>query len=182
MYTFDTIQEDIKEIYSWLDKAFRSLRTGVPAISIFDMITISCYGSKSVIPHIASITFKTPQTFLISPYDKSLLKEIESEIEKTLSGVSVNADEEFISVLFSAMTTEQRDELKKETEQFQEQARVRIKSIREKVMKHLEIEKKEGNISEDELYRKREEVEKKIKISHAHIKEITEDKKKQISL
>ena len=182
MSTSDTLKEDIERVYRWLEKEFSTLRVGAPSLSVLDSVTVSHYNTPSKLPHIAAITLEDSQTLVVSPYDKELLDEVRVSIERSLEGVSVRTDKDAVYVTFAPITTEGREALKKEAEQIKEQAKVRIKIIREKVMQHLEAEKKEGTVSEDETRRKKEETEKTVQDSNARLKQMTEDKKEQLTL
>ena len=180
MYSEETIKTHIEKLYADTEKAFAMVRSQAPHPGMFDSLSVECYGSYSILPHVATVTLRPPATLLVTPWDKTIIKNIEQAIAKSFEFASVSSDGEDVIVSFPPLTTEQKEEIAKKVGEKHEEARIAVKLLREKTMKHLEKQKKDNEISENELYSKKENVEKEIKKAQEKLKEMTEHKKQNI--
>jgi ribosome recycling factor len=161
----------LKEISDWLSKEFSSIRTGRATMTLLDDVLVEAYGTKSPINQNASINIEDPKTIRIVPWDKKLIKEIETSINKAGLGVSVMTDADGVRVKFPDLTSETREQLIKQANKKVEESKISIRNERADIIKAFEKTQKEGGISEDDLKRKKDEVQKLI---DERIKEIDE--------
>lgn len=150
------------EVKSWLAKELSSLRTGRATVTILDSVFVDSYGSKVPVNNVASVNVEDAKTIRITPWDKSVLKDIEQGIQKADLGLSVTSNGIDVRVIFPDLTTETRMNLVKQGYKKVEEAKVSIRTDRAETIKKLEQFAKDNSISEDDLKRAKDEVQKII--------------------
>ncbi len=163
MASTQEITQSVKQINEWLSKEFGTIRTGRATPQMLDDIRVEAYGNQVKINEVASISLEDPKTLRIAPWDSSNIKAIEKAIMISNTGVSVSSDEKGVRVSFPPLTTESRTQFVKVAKQKLEEAKVRLRQDRNKIIDVLEKKKKEGVMSEDQMMREKNEVEKTIK-------------------
>jgi len=146
---------------------FSTVRTGRATGAIFEKITVDYYGTQTPLLQIAGVKTPEPQLLVIEPYDKSALKAIEHAIQASDLGLNPGNDGIVIRVPFPPLNEERRRELVKLCKTYTEEGRNAIRNIRRDAKKHLELSEKEHEISQDDLKRAEEEVQK-LTDSHIH--------------
>ena len=150
---------------------FNTVRTGRASTALLDRIVVDYYGSKTPLKQLANISAPEPRLLVITPYDKSSIKEIEHAIMDSELGLNPNNDGNVIRLSIPELTEERRRELVKIVKGLSENGRVAVRNIRRHVLHDLEELQKEGEISEDELRRTKEEMQK---LTDQHIEKIDE--------
>ena len=179
-YDFSDLKKEIEQVKEWLAKEFSGIRTGRATPTLLDNITIDSYGSKSQIAHVAGVTTEDARTLRIAPWDKGQIKEIEKAITAANLGVSVSTDDAGLRVSFPELTGERRTMLTKVVAEKIEKAKVSIRSEREKTWNDIQDKCKDGEISEDEKFRDKEELQKLVDGSIQALEEMEERKNKEI--
>lgn len=133
-----------------LKKDFSTLRTGKVNINILDNITVDYYGTQTPLNQVATVLANDASTISISPWEKTMLKNIESAIAQANIGVNPNNDGEAIKLFFPPMTSEQRQENVKHAKAMSEKAKVAIRNIRKDANDGVKKLEKDKSISEDE--------------------------------
>jgi ribosome recycling factor len=113
-----------------MKKEFLTLRTGKVTTSVVDHIKVDYYGTPTPLNQVASITSLDATTIAISPWEKSLLSDIEKAIQQANIGVNPNNDGDFIKLFFPPMTSEQRQEIVKQAKAMAEKAKVAVRNVR----------------------------------------------------
>ena len=134
-----------------LETEFASIRAGRANASVLDRISVEYYGSKMKINEVAQISSPDPRMLTISPYDRSLLKEIEKAIQASDLGINPQNDGKIIRLAFPPLTEERRKELAKSIDKTAEGSKVAIRSIRRDAMDAFKAQKKKSEITEDDL-------------------------------
>ena len=116
----------------------------------------------------------------IQPWDSSLLKEIEKEIQKSDIGINPNNDGKLIRLVFPELTEERRKDLVKDIKKMAEEAKVAVRSIRRDGIEKAKAEQKEGNITEDELKQAENDIQKLTDKSVEEIDQILANKEKEV--
>ncbi len=158
---------------------FQTLRSGRVNPALFQKIIVEYYGSPTPLAQLASLQNQDARNLVITPYDKSVLKEIEKAIANFPNlGASPTNDGDVIRVAMPELTEERRKEFVKIVKQKAEEGRVAVRSIRRKSMDDLN--KLESEVGEDEVARAEKEVES---ITKTHIDSIEDAlKKKEVEL
>ncbi|MFA6757479.1 MAG: ribosome recycling factor [Sulfurospirillaceae bacterium] len=143
-----------------LRREFGTLRSGKVSISILDNIQVDYYGTMTPLNQVATILAVDAITISITPWEKSMLKPIESAISGANIGVNPNNDGESVKLYFPPMTVEQRQESAKKAKAMGEKAKVAIRNIRKDANDKVKKFEKDKEITEDESKKAQDEVQK----------------------
>ena len=143
-----------------LEEAFKRIRTGRAHPSILDAVTVSYYGSETQISQIANIVVDEGRTLLISPWEKSMISDIEKAILKSDLGLNPANNGDTLRVPMQALTEETRREYTKQAKNEAENARIALRNIRRDANSHLKDLEKDKEISEDDQRRSEEQIQK----------------------
>ena len=158
----------------------KSIRAGRANPGVLDKITVDYYGSPTLISQVAQVSVPDARTILITPWDKSTLKDIDRAIQASDLGINPQNDGTCIRLTFPPLNEERRKELSKDISKMGEGAKVAIRNIRRDANDVCKAEKKAGNMTEDE----QKASEKNIQdLTDKYIKmldKITEAKSKEI--
>ncbi len=180
-YNFIPFKNACDASYEWLKKEYSSLRTGRSTPAILDSVTIEVYGSQMPLNQVANITVEDSKTIRVSPWDKSVIKTIDTAIRESNLGLSVAVDDQGVRISFPELTADRRVALIKVSKQKLEEARITLRGEREKVIKDLDKREKEGEISKDDQVRHREELQKYVDEANKRMEDLAEKKEKEIS-
>lgn len=179
-YNFSQVESDKAKILEWLASEYRSIQTGRATPQVLDLVHIDLYGSRTQIAHTASVTIEDPKTIRVSPWDKTIISDIEKAINEADLGLSVSSDDAGLRVHFPALTTETRQKLVKLLKDRLEDARIKIRSLREDTNKDIDAKSKDGEYGEDERMRYREEMQKIVDLANAEFEALFEKKEKEV--
>jgi ribosome recycling factor len=180
-YDFSKLQAHIKETEEWLQREFTSVRTGRATPAILDNIRPEAYGVATPMQQLASITIEDARTLRVIPWDKSVVKNIEKAITDADLGVGVGSDDQGVRVSFPELTSERRTMLQKIAKDKHEQARVTLRGHRTDAIKQLEASEKEGGMSQDDLKRYKEELQKLIDKANESLDALAKKKEVEIA-
>ena len=180
-YNFSPFKSRIAEIEEWLKKEFSLLRTGRATSAILDSITVDSYGTQSPISHVGNISIEDARTLRIAPWDKSQLKAIEGAIQKANIGLSVTSDDNGLRVIFPELTGERRAQIIKLMKDKLEDARISLRKEREAVIADTKQQEKDGDMSEDDVRRSKEELQKLVDDANARFESLAASKEKDIN-
>jgi ribosome recycling factor len=163
MTTTEILKEaegNMKKTVEVVKKEFASMRAGRATPALLDKIMVNYYGTPTPVNQLANISVPEARLLVIQPWDKTALPEIEKAILKSDLGINPASDGVVIRLAVPQLTRERRVELMKVIKKKAEEGRVAIRNIRRDKNDQLKSQQKEGNISEDELKRKQEDVQK----------------------
>jgi ribosome recycling factor len=143
-----------------LSRDFMKLRTGRATPALLDGLTANYYGAKTPLTQMASITAPEARLLLLQPWDPTALGEIEKVILKSELGLTPQNDGKVIRINIPALTQERRKELSKLVKKNAEEAKVAIRGLRREANELLKDLKKAKEISEDDLSRAEDKVQK----------------------
>jgi ribosome recycling factor len=183
--SLDIIMNDfesrLKAIIDWLTNEYSSIRTGQATPALIDGVKVESYGSMMPINQVASIGVEDARTIRVSPWDSQIVKSIETAIREADLGVSVVTDSSGLRIIFPELTGERRVQLLKLAKSKLEDARVSVRSARDEVMKEVEKQQKDGDISEDEKFAKKEDTQKKVDTANRSLDALYEKKELEIN-
>lgn len=179
-YNFSHFEKRAEETKDWLSKEFAAVRTGRATPALLDGLHIDSYGAKTAISHVASISVEDPKTLRISPWDASHVQEIEKVIQGSNLGVSVATDSQGVRVIFPELTEESRKTFVKLIKEKLEKAKISLKQEREKVWNDISDKQKNGEISEDDKFKLKDELQKKMDEVTKKLEEITAKKEEEV--
>ncbi|MDP3989306.1 MAG: ribosome recycling factor [bacterium] len=159
-YDFSSFKKESGDVHTWLRQEFVGLRSGVANPALLDKVQVDAYGARTPIEHVASISSEDPRTLRIAPWDSSMIQPIEHAIAAANLGISTATDERGVRVIFPELTEETRKHTVKILKDRYEEARIRVKHIREKTWSDIQEKEKEGEISEDERFALKDQLQK----------------------
>lgn len=180
----DEIFEDLKDrmgkAIESLKREYSRLRTGRASISLLDGIRVSYYDTPTPLNQMASLAVPEPRLIVIQPWDKTAIEDIEKAILKSELGLTPMNDGKVIRISIPPLTEERRKELVKVARKMSEENKVSIRNIRRDANEMLKDLKKEKEITEDDLYRSQEEVQKTTDQFISQVDELCAAKEKEI--
>lgn len=153
-------EEKMKKTLSALEEEFNTLRTGRASPALFDKVRVEYYGNPTPLNQVATISAPEARLVVIQPWDKSIIGEIEKAIQKSELSVNPSNDGKVIRINIPPLTEERRKEFVKIAKNMAEQSRVSLRNVRREANDELKKAQKDGEISEDELKRAEDDVQK----------------------
>ncbi|OGZ05035.1 MAG: ribosome recycling factor [Candidatus Lloydbacteria bacterium RIFCSPHIGHO2_01_FULL_49_22] len=181
-YNFTPFKLRIADIEEWLKKEFSLLRTGRATSAILDSITVDSYGTQSPISHVGTVSMEDARTLRITPWDKSQNKAIEGAIQKANIGLSVMTDDNGLRVIFPELTGERRAQIIKLLKDRLEDARISLRKEREVVIADAKQQEKDGDMSEDDARKTKEELQRLVDDANARFEVLAASKEKDINI
>lgn len=173
-------EEKMEKSLESLKKEYLTLRAGRANPHVLDKITVEYYGAPTPLQQVASISSPEARIIQIQPWDKSLIRAIEKEINKSDIGINPNNDGSVIRLIFPELTEDRRKELSKEVKKKGEAAKVAVRNIRRDAMDVLKKAAKANDISEDEQKNSEIDVQTNTDKYIAKIEKEIEEKVKEI--
>ncbi len=152
-------------------KEIASIRTGRASLALLDGITVDYYGNQTPLNQVATLSVPEPRLITIQPWEQKIIPEIEKAIMKSDLGLTPTNDGKTIRLAIPPLTEERRKELVKVVKKRAEESRVALRNIRRDVLEEIKKLQKEKSLSEDEVKRWNEEVQK---ITDTYIKKVDE--------
>lgn len=163
-----------------LESDLAGIRTGRASPGLVEKIPVEYYGAPTPLMQLATITIPEPRIISIRPFDPTTLRTIERAIQASDLGLNPNNDGKVIRLNLPPLTEERRRDLVKVVHNRLEESRVAIRNIRRDIIKDLREFEKEKMISEDELKKSEEELQKLTDKMIAQIDTIGDHKTKEI--
>ncbi len=162
------------------EKELNSLRTSRANPSMLDNIFVDAYGSKTPLNQLGNISVQDANTITIQVWDSSLIKSVENSITESNLGINPQTDGQLIRLPIPKLSEERRKEITKIASEFAENSKVTIRNIRRDFIENSKNEKKNSNLSEDELKKTINEIQKTTDNNIDKIDKILEAKKNDI--
>ncbi|HUT69050.1 MAG TPA: ribosome recycling factor [Desulfatiglandales bacterium] len=143
-----------------LDRDLKKMRTGRASTSILEGIKVECYGTQMRLNQVASSSSPESRLLVVQPWDQSIIGDIEKGILKSGLGLTPMNDGKLIRISIPPLTEERRKELAKMAKKTAEDSKVAIRNQRREANELLKDLKKESEISEDEMYKYQDKVQK----------------------
>ena len=170
------LEDKMQKTIASLNNEFKKIRTGRANPSMLDDIKIDYYGSPTPINQAASISVEEGRTLTISPWDKSLIEDIEKAIMKSDLGLNPNTSGDLIRLTMPVLTEETRGDYIKQAKNEAENAKIAIRNIRRDANNHAKDSEKNNEISQDEMKRLEAEVQR---VTDTFIESIENELKKK---
>ena len=171
------IREEFELVLKRMHNEFIKLRTGRATPAILDGILVDYYGSMTPINQLANISVPEPRVLAIKPYDRSSIKDVASAINASNLGVNPQVDVDIIRLTFAAPTEEVRKNLAKKAKQVGEEAKIRVRHIRQEAQ---DLFKKDSSTVEDDKKFFQTELDNLTKELNKEIEAVVSHKEKDI--
>lgn len=176
-YNFSSLTQEFSSIEEWLKKEFSQISTGRANPALLDSVMVESYGSFQPIKNIASITLEEVRTLRISPWDKSIIKDIERAIQQSGLPLSAVADGNGLRVMVPQLTAESKQSLVKLCKEKLEDARVKVRLERQCVDKDISETEK----AEDDAFRAKETLQKMVEEQNKTLEDLFIKKESDIT-
>ncbi len=173
-------EEKMEKAVTQLKREFASIRSGRANPMILDKVLVDYYGVPTQLRQMSQVSVQDGTTLVISPYDKSIMKEIEKAIIKAEIGITPNSDGIVIRIAFPPLTEERRKEITKDVKKLGEDSKVAIRNARRDMVDDLKKLEKSENLPEDTVKDNQDEIQK---LTDKYIKIIdntVEEKEKEV--
>ena len=176
----ETCEARMEKTIASLKDSFNTIRTGRANAAIFDKVRVDYYGTKSPLNQVETIAIPEARSVIITPFDKSLISEIEKAIQVADLGLNPSNDGKVIRIQIPALTAERRKELVKQAKTIAENSRTAIRNIRRDGNDDLKKQQKDGTLTEDGLKTETDKLQKLTDKFIEEINKIYEAKEKDI--
>lgn len=173
-------EEKMTKTISKLQSDLATMKAGRATPSMLDRVQVEYYGSLCPLSQVANVSAPEPRVLMITPWEKTILKDIEKAILKSDLGLNPSNDGSIIRLIVPELTEETRKALVKNVKKAGEDAKVAIRSIRRDANDKLKALKKESDISEDEIKKSEDAVQKTTDSYVKQVDEIIAAKEKEI--
>ena len=177
---FDKLEERMNKTLSVLQENFSEIRAGRANPAILNKVTVDYYGVPTPINQMAGISVPEARLIVIQPWDASVLKDIEKAILASDIGLNPNNDGKVIRLAFPELTEERRKDLVKDVKKIAEESKVSIRAIRRDGIDEAKAMQKEALITEDDLKKAEEQIQKLTDKKISEIDELLGVKEKEI--
>lgn len=161
-------------------KELSKIRTGRASIAILDGIVVDAYGSNMPLMQVATLTIPESRLIAIQPWDPQMLPAIEKAILKSDIGLNPASDGKMIRLSIPQLTEERRKELVKTVKKIAEEFRVAIRNVRRDAIETLKKQKKDKEISEDDLFKYQDDAQRETDTYVKMIDDATANKEKEV--
>lgn len=166
----------MKGALSALNNDLAAIRTGRASPTLVERLMVEYYGTPTALQQLASISVPEPRSLMIKPFDASTIKTIEKAIQSSDLGLNPNNDGKVIHLNLPPLTEERRRDLVKQMHHRLEEARIAVRNIRRDVHNDMREFEKEKLVSEDDLERGEEALQK---LTDKYVEEVAEYGKKK---
>jgi len=173
-------EEKMEKALNQLKREFGSIRSGRANPMILDKVIVDYYGAATQLRQMSQVTVQDGTTLVITPYDKSVMKDIEKAINKAEIGVTPNSDGIVIRLAFPPLTEERRRAIAKDVKKMGEDAKVAVRNVRRDMVDDLKKLEKSENLPEDVVKDNQDEIQKLTDKFVRIIESSVEEKEKEV--
>ena len=163
-----------------LQRELGQIRAGRANASLLDRITVNYYGAPTPLNQMASIQIPEARVLMITPFDKSILQDVEKAIMASDIGISPTNDGNVIRLVIPQLTEERRKELAKDVKKEAENAKIAVRNIRRDAIDEYKKQQKNGDITEDDLRGLEKEVQTLTDKSIKEVDKIASEKEQEL--
>ncbi|WP_434756794.1 ribosome recycling factor [Borrelia puertoricensis] len=174
------LDEKMGKVLLSLESEYRSLRTGRINSSLFDKILVDYYGEKTPLTRVANVSIPEARLIVIQPWDKSLLSKIEQAILNSDLSMNPSSDGAVLRIKVPVLTVERRREIVKQAKKIAEEYKVAARNVRQELNNKVKKQEKDSQITEDDLRRILDDIQRDTNSYIKKIDEIFDIKTKEI--
>ena len=176
----DSCKKRMDKAIQNLEKEFSKLRTGRASVTLLEDLKVDYYGTLTPLNQLASISTPDSRTLAIQPWDRNAFGEIEKAIQKSDLGLNPVNDGKIIRINIPPLTEERRKELVKVAKKYAEEAKIAIRNVRRDANETLKKKKNDKELTEDEMHRGQDKVQKITDSFVQKVDEVLKKKEKEI--
>ncbi len=180
-YDFKSLDLKLVGAKEWLLREYQGLRTGRATPAILDAIMVQAYGSMMPLKQVAMVGIEDARSLRVQAFDTGIIKDIERAITAADLGLGIGSDSAGVRVTFPELTSERREQLIKFAKAKLEDARTTVRGARDECWKDIQEQEKEGTLSEDDKFRMKEEMQKKVDAANSELEGVFGKKEKEMT-
>ena len=173
-------KDKMKKAAENLQRELGQIRAGRANASILDRVMVTYYGVPTPLNQMASITIPEARILMITPFDKTMIQEVEKAIMQSDIGITPANDGTVIRLVIPQLTEERRKELAKDVKKEAENAKIAVRNIRRDAMDAYKKQEKSGDITVDDLRESEKEVQTLTDNSIKEIDQIAAEKEQEL--
>lgn len=144
-------EQKMKKVVESLHNELKAVRTGRASTALIENVMVECYGTMMALKQLANLAAPQADTLIIKPFDAGSIKDIEKAIKTSDLSLAPIVEGKIIRLNVPALSQERRQQLVHQAKGIGEQSKVGIRNVRRDIIKVLEKEQKDGEITEDDL-------------------------------
>jgi ribosome recycling factor len=180
----EALQKDISAKMSRSIESFRKelgkVRTGRASFSLVDGIKVDYYGTPTPLQQVGTLSVPESRLITVTPWDAKMIGPIEKAIQSSGLGLNPVNDGKIVRIPIPPLTEERRKDLVKLVKKMAEDARVAIRNVRREAIERIKEKEKKKEISEDEMKRGQDRIQKETDAFVKKIDEILKAKEQEI--
>lgn len=180
MYNFNDFNNRVQDVIEFFKKDLLNIQTGRATPAVLENIMIESYGSFIPIIHVGAVNIEDAKSLFITVYDKSQISSVEKAINEANIGLSVSSQTGGVRVVFPALTGERRLQYVKIIKDKLEDARVKVRLIRENIKKDISDRSKNGEFGKDEEKRFLDDMQQIVDNTNSVLESIYKEKEDSI--
>lgn len=181
--TAETIKDSERRMQKAVEAAqhdFATIRTGRANPLILEGINVDYYGTPTPLNQLAGISAPEPRMLMVTPWDRGVIDAICKAIQASDLGLTPQSDGNVIRLNIPYLTEERRKDLIKQLHKKSEEHKVAIRNIRRDANEQIKNQKNKSEISEDDMKREQEEVQKLTDKYIAEVDKLTQAKEAEL--
>ncbi|HMO16889.1 MAG TPA: ribosome recycling factor [Oligoflexia bacterium] len=175
-----TLEEKSDQTIQVYKRDLKKVRTGRASASLLDSIQVDYYGSKTALTHLAQVSAPEPRLIVVSVYDSGAIDSVEKAIRSSDLGLNPARDGNTIRVNVPSLTEESRKELVRHLHKHAEEVRVAVRAHRRDINDSVKKLEKQGGITQDEIKKALESVQKKTDSFISVIDDLLKEKEAEL--
>lgn len=180
MIDLKTHKEEFEKHLAHFQEELKGIRTGRAHSSIVENLIVDCYGALTPLRGLASISIPDARTILITPWDTSITKDIEKALSHSSLGANPINEGGSVRIVLPQLTQENRAALAKTVGQKQEQVKVSMRLLRDKVREEISKAEKDKELTEDDRFALQKELDDITKEYTVRADAIAQEKEMEI--
>ncbi len=182
MFDLKQCQSEMDKVIEFFQQAMKSVRTGRAQASMLDNVRVEVYGTQMPLNQVANVVVADAQMLTITPFDANNLQAIATAIRNDQSlGLNPSDDGRLVRVPIPALTTERRLEIVKQASEKVEEAKIRVRNVRQDALKDIKKLKDDKQISEDDARRFEKDIQDLVNKTQEQIEALFKQKEQEIT-
>lgn len=170
------LESNLKQSLDFLYAELQGVRSNRPSVGLVEDVKVDAYGQQLTVKEVGSLSVRPPRDIEVSVWDQSILNATAKAIESAKAGFSVSVSGTLIRITLPPLTDERRAELSKLVKKMVEASRITIRGHREEVNKKIRAAEDIGEMSEDQAFKGKEQVQKSVDVANKKIEAMLEAK------
>lgn len=176
----EVLEGKMAKTISVLKEGLNTVRAGRANPALLDKVTVEYYGSPTPLRNLANVSAPEARTLLITPFDPKTISDIEKAINMANLGLNPSNDGKSVRLTIPQLTEERRKELTKTVKKYGEDAKVALRNERRNANDELKKQEKAGELTEDDLKKALDQIQKVVDKTIKEIDDIVAAKEKEV--